>query len=456
MPLRSQQLLFTKIVSQVLPLYCLLLLTACHSSRKLLQKKQASLRTYLQQSAVFNQGFTGFLLYDPQSRQSIYEVHADRHFTPASNTKILTLYLCTEVLGDSIPALQYYSQNDSLFFWGTGDPSFLNPYLPEHNKVLRFLQARPERVLLFSSHNFQDQHFGAGWAWDDYYYDYQAEKSPFPIHGNIVRFSKKAQQTTFSVQPTFFSNLLQHRDSFGGKGNQIIRDTERNIFHFHREKATAYRIERDIPFKYGDTLLISLLQKELPQEVALSPYQAMPPADRQTLMSLPSWQLYQQMMHASDNFVAEQLLLLCAHQLSDTLSVQKALDYAHKNLFTGSVRPRWRDGSGLSRYNLLSPRTTVAVLEKLYRKIPSQKLWQIFPAGGQSGTIKDWYGRGDGQVFVYAKTGSLSHVHCLSGYLLTSSGKTLIFSFMHNNFPGSSRPYKQEMERVLRQIYLDF
>lgn len=81
------------------------------------------------------------------------------------------------------------------------------------------------------------------------------------------------------------------------------------------------------------------------------------------------------------------------------------------------------------------------------------KIFAYFPSGGASGTIRSWYKSDDEHPYVYAKTGTLSGVHCLSGYLLTKSGKTLHFSFMHNNYVISSSELKKEMEKVLYLIY---
>jgi len=75
-------------------------------------------------------------------------------------------------------------------------------------------------------------------------------------------------------------------------------------------------------------------------------------------------------------------------------------------------------------------------------------LLSLLPAGGVSGTLKNRFDDQD-QPWLWAKTGSLSGVVCLSGMLVTRRGKWLAFSFMHNNYVGSSRAYYQEMEKTL-------
>ena len=93
----------------------------------------------------------------------------------------------------------------------------------------------------------------------------------------------------------------------------------------------------------------------------------------------------------------------------------------------------------------------VDVLHRMYNEISRERLFLLFPTGGISGTIEDWYpGRPD--PYIYAKTGSLGNNHCLSGYLLTKSGKTLVFSFMNNHFVESSSEIKKRMQSIFENI----
>ncbi|MGI9552249.1 MAG: D-alanyl-D-alanine carboxypeptidase, partial [Aurantibacter sp.] len=73
------------------------------------------------------------------------------------------------------------------------------------------------------------------------------------------------------------------------------------------------------------------------------------------------------------------------------------------------------------------------------------------PKGGVSGTLEDWY-PGNPKPYIIAKTGSLGNNHCLSGYLITKSGKTLIFSFMNNHFRRPSSKIKRRMQLIFEEI----
>ena len=96
----------------------------------------------------------------------------------------------------------------------------------------------------------------------------------------------------------------------------------------------------------------------------------------------------------------------------------------------------------------------VRLLEKISEEVPQKRLFQLLPAGGESGTIKKLYKAET--PYVYAKTGTISNVHTLSGYLITESGKVLIFSFMNNNYTVPSAEIKAGMEIILKNIHLNY
>lgn len=444
---------FSFLLVRCLMLFLAIFVFSCNSPRSLRKTKAKEYQDLVQNSPVFNQGFTGFQLYDPAAEKVIFSSNEDKYFTPASNTKIFTFYTATAILGDSIPAFRYVVRGDSLIFWGTGDPSFGYPDLTQNERITRFLKNSEEK-LFFCSHNFQDERFGPGWAWDDYYFSYQSEKSSFPFQGNAVQFEKEKARDTFKIKPAYFKNNLTANKKLNSYF--IQRKSESNIFEFNPDLLAKYRYKTEHPFKYSDELLVDLLSESLGKKVELLSLDSMPPADAKVIFSVPADSLYRMMMQESDNFIAEQLLLLCANALFDTLNVSKTIEYAKDSLLSGLPdQASWVDGSGLSRYNLFTPRSIVFLLNRMYKKIPRDRLFHIFPAGGESGTISTFY-RGEGQPFVFAKTGTLRNNHCLSGYLVAKSGKVLIFSFMHNNFPNGSNAHKKEMERVLKAIYLAY
>ena len=91
----------------------------------------------------------------------------------------------------------------------------------------------------------------------------------------------------------------------------------------------------------------------------------------------------------------------------------------------------------------------------LNNDIGLERLLPILAKGGKSGTIKDWYAGGDlenNDPYVFAKTGTIRNVHCLSGFLKAKSGRWYVFSFMHNNFPGASSTVKRPMGKVLKYL----
>ncbi len=406
-------------------------------------------------SEVFARGMTGFVLWDAQSGRPLVEVCGNRHFTPASNTKVLTLAACLQLLPDTLPAVEVRqlrlpdnTDTPYLLLRGIGNPTFLHPNFAAWQSAFAYLRQRDGSVWIYPGPGYLKR-FGPGWAWDDYAEDFQPERSALPIYGHVVRVRQRPNEP-LEVWP------LRFRDSCRLESTvlQPQRDEWRNRWTLPQSSASE---ERDLWLPFVPSCLPELLSDTLNKVVTWLPSAFAAEATDSGWVALgatPLDTVLRRMMHQSDNFIAEQLLLMCARQRFGTFEAEAVISWMLDSVWTAiPERPRWVDGSGLSRYNLISPRAMAYVLWLLWHQQPRARLLNLFPAGGRDGTIARWYAPSPGETpWIFAKTGTLSGVHCLSGYLIARSGRVLIFSFMHTNFIGSSTPWKSEMERLLRQI----
>lgn len=394
------------------------------------------------------QHHSGLVIYDIERGEYVLDYHGEKYFTAASNTKIFTLFASFKTIGDSIPGLYYVEHGDSLIFWGTGDPSLLNPVLPE-SPVFTFLK-NSEKQLFFSSSNYFDLHFGPGWAWDDYLYTFSAEKSPLPVYGNLFTVTKSKKDSHLKLEQPFFKQFFWLGDTVKNE-SILVRDVNsNNTFYF--PSLTERGFEEQIPFHYSDWLLASAMADTLNQKINLINRPL--PEHYNTIYSVPADSAYQVMMQESDNFIAEQLLLISAGILTDSLNTEKAIDYAVEHYMQEIPdEPVWIDASGLSRYNLFTPRSIVWVWRKLYESIGDERLFSMLSVGGQSGTLKKYYK--NTPPYIFGKTGTLSNNHNISGFLRTKKGKLYIFAFMNNNYPTKAAVVKKEMEQILHKIYLN-
>ncbi len=393
-------------------------------------------------STVLSQHHVGIAVYDPGKRKTLAAYQDDHYFTPASNTKLFSFYAALTALGDSLPGLQYQLRDSTLIFRGTGDPSLLHPDLPA-SAVVDFLRSRKEYLLL-STARTDNPTYGPGWSWDDYNDYYQAERSPLPVYGNIARFTSPSGLYV-RVQPEFWQDSLDLDTTVTG----LVRDRFRN--HFSRSlNALPAGLEQDIPVRTSNALTPRLLSYALKKKVGVTDEEFSGPW--KTVHSIPSDSLYKRMMLVSDNMMAEQAMLLYAAAQGLPLNTIQAIEHAQLSILADLPdRPVWRDGSGLSRYNLFTPRTMIVVLGKIAQKIPQDRLFNILPAGGSSGTLRNMF-KGQ-EAFVHAKTGSLANVYCLSGYLTTKKGKLLYFSFMNNSFVRPTSEIRTEVARVLTGLH---
>lgn len=421
---------------------CVIILSACAPiSKRAFTKKFEALETNLKDHI-------GFMLYDLDNKKELYSFQSGQYFTPASNTKILTLYTAFLLLGDSIPALRYVDRGDSLLIEGTGDPSFLYGKVYNNHRAFCFLNETTKSIYL-TENNFYTQPLGRGWAWDDLSFTYSVERSAFPLYGNSVTI-QQTTENTLKTSPAYFATCITVQDSV--KAFRIEREMLSNNISFFPSKSEVYW-QWEVPYKTSTALTATLLSDALKKNVQVlnKPLQG----EIKTLYSIPADSLYKVMMQESDNFIAEQLLVMCSNVLSDSLRPEIAIRYMKQSCLTDLPdEPRWVDGSGLSRYNLFTPRSMVKLWEKIYEQVPRERLFPLLAIGGKTGTVKNYY-KND-PPYLYGKTGTLTNNHSLSGFLVTRSGRTFIFSFMNNNHLTTAANVRTEMEKILMEIYLEY
>lgn len=400
-------------------------------------------------SEVFENSFSGFALYDPQKEEMLYEYNSKKYFTPASNMKLFTFYAGVKILGDSIPALHYVVKNDSLIFWGTGDPSFLYEDLPE-SEVLNFFQKRDEKLFYFPAVE-KEEAFGPGWAWEDYNYSFSAERAPFPIFGNYATFIFDNKSTKPKAYPPLFNKNLNENFVVT---KAVERDFNSNTFFYNPFRDETWRPYR-VPFIYSKEVFTELLSNLLKKPVEILPNPKTKFKNPKTVYSIPADSLYKQMLIVSDNFVAEQTLLLAAGEISRPLKSSVTIKHVLENFLSEMPdEVKWVDGSGLSRYNLVTPRSMVFLLREIQKEVPQERLFQLLPAGGSTGTLKNMFNYR--KPFIHAKTGTLKNNYSLSGYLVAASGKVLIFSFMNSNYVVPNREIKNKMEIILEAVRKEY
>ncbi|WP_309941287.1 D-alanyl-D-alanine carboxypeptidase [Aureibacter tunicatorum] len=377
--------------------------------------------------------FIGIEIFDNTSKKTVYERNSEKLFTPASLQKYITLFNGIESLNDSIASIKIQEIGDTIIFSGLGDPTFLHPEFGNH-PAFEYLKTTSKK-LFFNHKNISQNHFGNGWAWDDYTYSTSKEICDFPIYANSIIINNKKS----SIQKFKLDSLVM-------LGNKIVRSEQSNTFQATEQK--NHHIQ-EVPFKWSPELACSLLYDTLKKPVHISKLDSFPLSDSTSkiIHSQPKNRVLSIMMKHSDNYIAEQVMLQCAI-LNSYNSYPKYINDLSKSISKKLITPmRMVDASGLSRYNLNSPANFIKIISLLEKEIGQKELMDILAQGGQEGTLEDYYP--NSQPYIFAKTGTLSNNFNIAGYLVTKSGTTLTFCLMNNHFIDSTSNYKKKVEEVL-------
>jgi D-alanyl-D-alanine carboxypeptidase/D-alanyl-D-alanine-endopeptidase (penicillin-binding protein 4) len=434
-------------------------LNSCSISKQITRKS----KKIILEDSVFKNAHLGIALFDAEQDKMIYDFQGEKYFVPASNVKIVTCYAAMKLLTKELPGINYFETDTAIILIPTGDPTLLHPDFSTH-PVADFLAKSPKKLYI-ADQNWQDQALAPGWSWDDFSESFMVERSSLPVYGNVTRWSqvRTKKENPVNNTDTIDSYVYSEPDIYWGvnfkapqlsKPFSVKRNKGENVYTITEGLPRSAKLE--VPFvteglKSAITLFRDTIHKELSilnSEIATRyPELKATASELQTIYSHSTDSLLRLMIYRSDNFYAEQILLMLGNVLVGKMNDENLIDRLLNNeLKAFPQKPRWVDGSGLSRYNLYSPRDFVWILDKMRKEFDWERIKWIFPTGG-SGTLRNFFRQDSGYIF--AKTGSLSGVVSLSGFLVTKRRKTIIFSVLVNNNTSNSTAIRRRVEELL-------
>lgn len=444
--------------------------------------------------------YWGVLVRDLDTGATVYERNADKLFVPASNVKLFSTALALQRLGpdytyktivttDGAVDEQGTLQGD-LRLVGGGDPNLSARVMPYRNKeefesdfLAPFrLLARSIRDagirkvagdLIGDDSRYVWQPYPVGWSHHDTLQGYGSAVSALVFNDNIVRVHvapgavgrparlrlspslplfKFVNRTTTTSGNYVVRRLGARRGEVAGEvvlAGQIPSHSRGRSFRFAGDDPALYsalalrQALSDIGVKVeGETRSQHLLPDRLPSLRSL-PRRNLGGGYRRLAerTSVALREAVRVVNKVSQNLHAEMLLREVAYQEFGIGSQEAAVAslrrfLAEAGLTTGEFH--LRDGSGLSRHDLLAPAATVRLLEFMWKSTDREAYVDSLPIAGYDGTL-DWrLRRTAARGRIRAKTGSMSHVLALSGYAEDYSGRTYAFSIYANNFGMSS------------------
>ena len=433
--------------------FCILTSIFCILSSCSLQKQiSKSVSPFVLNDSSLKTAHVGISIYEPAANKYWFNYQGEHYFTPASNTKIPTCYAAMKYLGDSLEGALKMETDTAIFILPTGDPTLLHPDF-KNQPVISFLKNATKKIYI-TDLLWKDHPLGSGWSWDDYNDSYMAERSPMPVYGNIIKWTQENNGIDPSVvYSTPEVNWQVDFDTAQSSNFFVQRSVAEN--HYTITEGKEKLKEQEVPFvTNGISAALELLPDTIHKTISLATGYQRLFLDRSvretTIHSQPTDSVLKPMMHRSDNFFAEQVLLMVAHKFNISMSDERVIDTLLKTIFKDlPQKPGWVDGSGLSRYNLFSPKDLVFILNKMKNDFGMERIKNLFPSGNE-GTLANYYVSESG--FIFAKTGTLSGVIALSGFLYTKKNKLLIFSVLVNNHNSSATRVRRAVEKFIHTI----
>jgi len=416
----------------------------------------------------------GIMVQSAETGEIIYQHNANTLMMPASNEKIPTsvaalikfgpdFFYQTKILTSG--SIEDRVLNGDLIVVGSGDPTIGYRFCDNRDSCFIFqswadsLRSKGiEEIngnIIGVDDIFDDELIGYGWTVDNLPYSYSAQISGLSFNENYATVKIKADSSDENIKISIFpdinylkidSQLVVSEEETDIEFERIL-NTNRLIISGTIKPGSSYtqRVSIHNPTNY----FVCAFKKELSQlgiKVSGEAIDAdeLPKEKKNTKndllfmhSSIPMKEVLKILMKESQNLYAESLVKLLGYFFGEAGSFEegeKILKQALQRLGLEKDSYAFKDGSGLCRYNFISP----AHLSIILRRMSSHhygKIWrECLPIAGVDGTIGYRLKRTVAQNNVFAKTGTISNARCLSGYATTKDGETFVFSTMFNNF----------------------
>jgi D-alanyl-D-alanine carboxypeptidase/D-alanyl-D-alanine-endopeptidase (penicillin-binding protein 4) len=424
----------------------------------------------------FSRSRWGILIQPLSSTATLYSRDAQKYFIPASNVKLLTTAAALQKLGADfrIKTSVYSGENGSLYVAGRGDPSITEAQLQSLAQQLKRRGVDRVNELIGDDSYFQGSAVNPNWEWEDAQAGYGAPINSLIFNQNAIELLLSPQELGQPLKVTFAEPKLanqwqiqnnsvtvaQNESEFIEVGREFDRPAIRvsgqlkvgaesesayvavvnpaNNFLQHFQQVLA---AEGIPVKQA---LVASVSRNFNQELA-------------TVESPPLAELVRETNRESNNLYAEVLLRLLGkvtdkmpQQQEDTDEIGlKELKTALTQLGVNPNSYILADGSGLSRHNLISPEALVQTLRFMANSPAASIYRQSLPIAGESGTLKNRLNSTPNRVILQAKTGTLSGVSALSGYIEVPDYEPLVFSIIVNQSGLSAASMRSATDEIV-------
>ncbi|GAA4902991.1 D-alanyl-D-alanine carboxypeptidase/D-alanyl-D-alanine endopeptidase [Ferrimonas pelagia] len=406
-----------------------------------------------------------------------YQYRSEALMAPASTLKLLTASAAwlqlgadfryrTQLLG---PAPDGHRLPGDLVLSMVGDPTF------ERADLYRMLQQLKQQGvdhidgdLLIQGLGFSGYDRAPGWPWDDLGICYAAQSSAVILDGNCARVWLRIANDTVRIdKPAHLPLRFSHNVQLGNGTESCPLEMQRHSQNHYQlsgciDKPTPLAIAIDDPGHYvsqvvsqqllqlGITLAGSVRHVDAPLSTApkrLLQHQS---------QALPA--LLTRVLQDSNNQISDSLLRTLAHDLyqqdaSFQLGIQAMKSILQRDLGLAFDSGTLFDGSGLSRYNLLSADQLASLLTHWLNNPKLSPLLELLPVSGESGTLK--YRRSLKQLpyKVSAKTGSFNQVSNLAGIVQRPDQAPVIVVQLVNGIAGDPSVTQDLLSQFEHHLY---